>query len=112
MDPLITLAQAIGQLSLPTGFASGSPLTDSEQLLILKMEHATAIVVDYLKMPDDHGWTIDTVPPVIRAAILETLGDLWRFRGDDVEAVQRPDNGRPPIRVAWMLERWRDLTMA
>lgn len=112
-EVLITVEQAVGQLRLPTGFASGSPLSVAEQDLVTKMEDATAIVLDYIHQRDDHGWTVETVPGWVRAAILEQLVELWRFRGDDVEAgaPTQPD-GYLSRRIANKLHREKDPTLA
>lgn len=55
-----------------------------------KAEDATAIVIDYLKQPDN-GWTVETVPFVVRAAILLVLGALYEGRegGDPISDAVR-----------------------
>ncbi|WP_226576662.1 head-tail connector protein [Acuticoccus sediminis] len=45
-------------------------------------DEATDIVIGYLKKPD-HGWTIETVPPRIRTAIIMVAKALY----DDEETV-------------------------
>jgi hypothetical protein len=55
------------------------------------------------------GWDEDTVPRRVRAAILITVVDSWRHRGDD-------DDGSAatamPTRAMSMLERLRDPALA
>jgi hypothetical protein len=81
---LITLDQAKTQIRVP--LAS----TEYDDDLTLKVEHATSIVLDYLNRSED-DWIIgspaaspaDTEFPIVQAAILEVLSNLWRHRGDD-----------------------------
>jgi len=82
--PLITLDQAKTQCRLPIDS------TEYDDDLLLKIEHATAIVVDYLDRNED-DWVAgspqaspaDQEFPIVQAAILEVLTNLWRNRGDD-----------------------------
>jgi hypothetical protein len=55
------------------------------------------------------GWDEDSVPRRVRAAILITVVDSWRHRGDDEEA---PTTGAMPARAIAMLERLRDPAIA
>lgn len=66
---------------------------------------ATAIIVDYLKTPE-HGWTIDTVPPNVRSAILLCAADLWERRGTGM----KPSEGDAVLTetVKSLLHRLRD----
>jgi hypothetical protein len=81
---LISLDQAKIQLRLP--IAS----TEYDDDLSLKVESATAIVVDYLNRSED-DWIVgspaaspaDYELPIVQAAILEVLANLWRHRGDE-----------------------------
>lgn len=74
MAALVTLDQAKMRLRL----------TDSDSFhdadVTMKAEQATDIVVDYIKRPD-HGWTDADAPPIIQAAILEVVRNL--FEGTD-----------------------------
>lgn len=83
---LITYKQAKDHLHLTTD--------DAKKDVLLKMEHATAIVLDYidrLATAASPDWTDATDPAsdrdfaLVQAAILIVLGDLYRFRGDDDE---------------------------
>lgn len=44
-----------------------------------KLLQAEAVIIDYIKRPD-HGWTDQTVPGVVSAAILLMLGQLYKDR--------------------------------
>jgi len=80
--------------------------------LVLKIQQATAIVLDYIARPDDdwiaeiEAWTEDTVPPSVQAAILLQVGELYRFRGDE-EPPKREHGFLAPHIVA-LLHRFRD----
>lgn len=118
---LVTLAQAIGHLRLTGTFVVGSsPIDPVETDLTLKLAQAEDVVLNYLKIPaiSPEHWTIEpdqinTVPPLVQAAILLQLGELWRFRGDDVD-------GQGPAQTAGdlsptatnLLRRWRDPAVA
>lgn len=84
--PLITYAAAVAHLN-QTGVLDGSP-EDSD--LALKIEQASAIVSLYLKRPGE--WDIDTIADqdpefaILQAAVFKVLGNLYRFRGDDMES--------------------------
>ena len=54
--------------------------TDAE--LAQMAEEATDIVINYIKKPD-HGWTEETVPPLVRAAILIVVTALHEEDGKD-----------------------------
>lgn len=77
MAVLITLAQAKQQLVIET------ETTERDSELLLKMEEASDIVMDYLKSRADQAWTSNSVPPRIRSAVLLVLTNLWAHRGDD-----------------------------
>jgi len=47
------------------------------------LEHASAIVYDYIGTRADPAWDATTAPDVVQAATLYTLGHLWEHRGDD-----------------------------
>jgi hypothetical protein len=108
---LITLEQAKLQLRL-----TGTTEHDSD--IALKMEQATAIVVDYIKRPD-HGWEAgspgspgggspqdDAEFTIVQAAILEVLTNLFFHRGDDGA------DGPITPRLESMLRRLRDPALA
>lgn len=100
MAVLITLAQAKHQLVIEDS------TTDRDSEIILKMEEASDIVVNYLKAQADATWTQSTVPARIRAAILLVLTNLWAHRGDSSESDPISDA------VASLLMRDRDPAVA
>jgi hypothetical protein len=81
---LVTLDQAKVQLRVP------DLSVEYDEDLSLKIEQATAIVVDYLERSEE-DWIAgspqaspaDYEFPIVQAAILEVLANLWRNRGDD-----------------------------
>lgn len=115
MADLIALAEAKRhlKLSLP-----GIPEEDLD--VQAKIEQATAIIIDYIQRPDDADWSdeIDSwdetsVPGPVSAAILIQLTELYRFRGDDVQAdlVKREPGFLSPTIVA-LLHRYRRQVVA
>lgn len=91
---LVTYAQAKAHLRLPD---------DREKVAVEeKTQQATALVLRHIDR-EDNEWddttdpTVDLDFAIVQAAILETLGDLWRFRGDDAD--QRPED---PIAGAYL----------
>src|SRR5262245_47955261 len=105
---LVTLAQAISHLKLPIDEAATPPdprLAD----LTLKLAAAEGIILDYLKTPHPE-WTDETdTPPLVQAAILLELGELWRFRGDDIDSQAAPQtDGYLSPTITNLLRRLRD----
>lgn len=106
MASLVTLAQAKTHLRI-TG-------TDSDDDISTKSDQATAIVLDYIKRDDDHGWEPgspgspgggspldDRELTIVQAAILNVLERLWNREQDVLtEGVMR------------MLHRLRDPALA
>ena len=110
---LITLAQAKAHLRIDV--PSTSPPSADEQDLILKMAAAEHIILDYLKVISVSPplWTDETdVPPLVSAAILLQLGELYRFRGDDEGKADREPVGSLSPMVEGMLRRYRDPALA
>lgn len=103
MAALITLDQASTHLRI-----SGDEYRDD---LELKMQQATDLVITYLRRPD-HTWTVDTVDdvefPIVQAAILEVLTNLFFDRGDR----DKPSDGPITERVKRMLSMHRDPALA
>lgn len=54
--------------------------SDLDSDLQWRLEQATEIVIDYLKTPD-HGWTVETVPGPISAAIILVTRSLFDGEG-------------------------------
>ena len=100
---VISDEQAIAHLNL-------APATEVDEDLALKMAQAQAIVYDYITDPDA-TWTVDTVPEVIRAAILLQLGELYVYRGDDPDQKTREHGYLAPA-IVGLLHRWRDPALA
>lgn len=92
-----------------------------DALLQMKLEHATELVLDYIRRSDDQTqatdieqWAIEPaggsppdlpVPWNIHAAILQWASELYRFRGDDPEDVRRENPGDPSPTVKALLHR-------
>jgi len=92
MTSLVTIEAAKNALRV-----SGSDLDDDLQL---RLDQATAIVIDYIKKPD-HDWTPETVPGPISAAILLVTRNLF----DEVdEPLSEP--------VKALVHRFRDPALA
>lgn len=67
-------------------------------------DDATSIVIDYIKRPD-HGWTVETVPGEVRAAIVR-VAVLLLDQTTSEKVAQFIDEG-----VADLLRRHRDPAM-
>jgi hypothetical protein len=76
MAALVSLAQAKEHLRIKT--------SDDDADVYLKVEQASAIILDYLKSRAG-DWTADTAPGQVQAATLLMLGHLHENRGDDME---------------------------
>lgn len=97
MPALVTIEQARRHLRLTVDDMD----TDTAADVATKSETASEIVIDYIKRPA-HGWTADTVPGVVRAAILLTLAALFEDR--ETATVSEP--------VKNLLHRFRDPALA
>lgn len=108
---LITVEQAEAHLRLDLARSGGSPdaITD-ERLpdLEMKIDAASAIVLDYLKYGDSPEWTPHTVPKHIAAAALLVLSALW----EDREGTGIGDYLKPDGAIANLLRRSRDPALA
>jgi hypothetical protein len=114
---LITLEQAKRHLRLSIPVTS--PPDEAELDLLLKMEAAEHIILDYLGLTSQSppAWTDETnVPPLVQAAILLQLGELYRFRGDDpgtvISSPSRGEAGSLSPVIEGMLRRYRDPALA
>jgi hypothetical protein len=121
---LVTYEQALGHLRLSIGMAS--PESAAEADLRLKIEIAEGLVIDFVNQRRIDGdlWAAEveswdaagsTLPPKqVVGAVLVQLGELYRFRGDDLEADQpRRDVGMVlHPRAAAYLYRLRDPAIA
>lgn len=122
---LITRQLAEGHLRITV--ATASPQTAEEVDFLAKIEQAEALVIDFVNQrrvdgdlwsQDVGAWDVEVdptgIPAQVQAAVLVQLGELWRFRGDDVSADE-------PKREPWMalhpraeayLRRLRDPALA
>jgi hypothetical protein len=84
------------------------PARDDEVTLLL--DHASAVIIDYIGARADPDWDELTAPAVVQAATLKMLGHLWEHRGDDVA----PDDHDVKIweAIALLLMRTRDPALA
>lgn len=79
---------------------------DDEDLLIQELaDQAEALVIDYLKRPA-HGWTRNTLPFHIRAAMFHVLKRLYDDRDAELEG------GPFPAHIKSLLDRDRDPALA
>ncbi len=114
MVVLITIDQANDHLRLDLEGDGASPEDFSQDARTAEVERKMEEATDMrrrLHQTADHGWTIETVPPLVRAAILLVLAWLWEHRGDDETDVVQADGylTRP---VTSLLHRYRDPAMA
>lgn len=108
---LVTLAQAKGHLQIWTPITS--PLDPVDEDIAMKLAQAESIILDYLK--SDEGWDESTVPPLVQAAVLLQLTELFRFRGDDPGGtVYGPayNDGQLSSAITAILRRYRDPSLA
>lgn len=104
---LVTLAEAKRHLQIWTDISS--PLDEVDLDITAKLDQAESIILDYLKT--EESWDEDTVPGVVKAAVLLQLGELFRFRGDDTEGPKYEDGQLSPT-VTNLLRRRRDPALA
>jgi Phage gp6-like head-tail connector protein len=57
---------------------------DTDADVALKIEHASFVVLDYLKTRANWSWTEQDAPGHVQAAVLLVLGHLYEHRGDDM----------------------------
>lgn len=111
---LVTLAQAKGHLQINT--PTVSPLDSQDADIEMKLAQAEDIILDYLKVQGQSPpeWTISTVPPLVQAAILLQLAELFRFRGDDAGGGNTPvyEDGQLSPSITNILRRYRDPALA
>ena len=73
---LVSLSDAKTHLRITT--------TAQDADITAKLEAAEAVILDYLKVAwVDETWTRETVPLVVKAAILLMATHLYEHRGDD-----------------------------
>jgi hypothetical protein len=104
---VITLQQAKDHLQIVT--ATVSPMDAQDRDITLKMAQAESIILDYLKTFET--WDDETVPPLVQAAVLLQVGELFRFRGDDLPGPVY-DTGQLSPTITALLRRYRDPALA
>lgn len=103
MSIVVTLQDAKDHLRITT--PAGDP---GDADLQQKTDAAEAIIQDYLKVD-----ALDPTDQVVKAAILLELGELYRFRGDDIETLPRaPADGYLTPAITSLLHRKRDPALA
>ena len=105
---LVTLDQAKAHLRI-TSTADDPDLTE-------KLTQAEAAILDYIGSTDHWRtitatWTVDTVPPVVVACILLQIGELFRFRGDELPN-PRVGSENLSAQIQGLLRPWRDPVFA
>lgn len=112
---LITDEEAIGHLRIDLVTDGNSPSTIIDEdypTLVMKMEQAEDIILDYLKTHLGSGgesWDATTVPPRVKAAILLMLSALWDDREGQGDAGDYLRDDGP---IANLLRRQRDPALA
>lgn len=112
---LVDIAELKDELRLPH-------TSEQDDALERKLAEATDLCLDYVdqRLGDTaedwsdtvQGWTADTVPSQVKAAILEMAVALWRFRGDDEAPPKWYTDGVLPGGVRMKLDRFRDPAVA
>lgn len=87
-------------------------ITDDERIpdVELKIVQAEDAVIDYLKKPD-HGWTPETVPPRVTAAIMLVIQSLYDD-SDKGQIIAGLGSGDPKNPCVALLYRLRDPALA
>jgi hypothetical protein len=99
---------------------AGITHAEADPLYQQELDEAEALILDYLKWGEpspfvpDTPWDPTTVPPQIRAAILQTFIDLDWERGERNREGRDTLDGSafPSPVVRGMLARWRDPSYA
>jgi len=113
LTALITREQAIDHLRLPLTVDDVDSRTARD--LTVKIAQAESLILDYLKIDPaaPPAWLGTDVPPLVQAAALVQLAELWRFRGDDsTDAAPVYAEGQLSPQVTNYLRRYRDPALA
>lgn len=115
MGALVTVEQVNNALRLNLELDAGDPSAgdgDTSRLddIELKIVQAEAIVVDYIKRPD-HGWTVETVPGQVSAAVMLVIKSLYDDSGA-VELLKGLASGDLANPIVGLLYRLRDPALA
>jgi hypothetical protein len=106
---LITIEQANDHLRLDLESDGNSPedFSGDERTpeVLRKMDEATDAVLDYLKKQPDPPWTVDTVPPRVRAATLIVLTALYddKAAGEMLKALAGGELNNPAVALLYRL---------
>lgn len=77
-----------------------------------KIDHASAIMLDYLKSRGDPTWDATSCPLPVQAATLYMIGLLYEHRGDDLEAGAGDFDQGTWDAIERLLKRSRDPALA
>ncbi len=113
MSSLVTLRQGKRHLQIWT--EESSPLDPQDEDIAMKLDQAEDIILDYLKVQgiSPPMWTFADVPPLVQAAILLQLAELFRFRGDDTGSTAPVfEEGQLSPAITNILRRYRDPALA
>ncbi len=110
-DPYVSLTVAKAHLRVT--------ISEDDDIIQLYLETAHHLVIDRLErattdtqvLATIEEWDEDTAPGAIKAAVLIQLGELYRFRGDDLVDV-KTDQGRLSERVERFLGSWLERPLA
>lgn len=115
MVALVTVEQVNNALRLdldlgdpPAGDGDADRIADIES----KIEQATDIVLDYLKMAPDDVWTIETVPPRVSAAIIIVVRCLLDDSEDSLAMLSGLSGADLSNPIVALLYRLRDPAIA
>lgn len=111
---LVSLEAAKDHLQINTPI--GSPLDPVDRDITRKLAQAEDIILDYLKVAGSPPeWTEETLPPLVQAAILLQLAELFGFRGDDPASTSTSAavvDGQLSPTITNLLRRYRDPALA
>jgi hypothetical protein len=83
--------------------------TEAQADLTAKIQQASDVIRDYLKSGNDPTWSA-AVPPIVEAATLLYLTNLWEHRGDD--AAPNDSDAACWMAIKRLLLRQRDPALA
>lgn len=109
MAVLVTLDQVKAHLRITT--------TVEDVVVQDYADYAEARVIDWCSTDADSravagAWVPETVPRVIVRAILDQVGEFYRFRGDDVDGPKRQDGEELSVTVRELLRAYHNQAIA
>jgi Phage gp6-like head-tail connector protein len=107
---LVSLVDAKAHLRLSVDDLS------QDATLTATLAAAEAIILDFLNTTEamraiTETWDAASVPFEVSAAIKLELGELWRFRGDDVDPPKRWDGTDLSPVILGLLRRWSPMVL-